>query len=155
MKYNKIIESVSETYNFNNKNNVIFLNTGDVFNNKIINHPEFSVKKLPGQAKKSIKNNDLLYSEIRPQNKHFSLVNLNNPEDYVVSTKLMVLRLKNDNYLMKYVYYSLTNPTMLSKLQHIAEFRSGTFPQITFDEIAKLDLPEISLSEQQHIVDTI
>ncbi|ONG04043.1 hypothetical protein BWR13_22695 [Escherichia coli] len=55
-------------------------------------------------------------------------------EDYVVSTKLMVLRAKNGvNPLLPYFILTLENN--IKKLQRIAELRSGTFPQITFREL--------------------
>ena len=114
MRLREILDSVSDTYNFKENSNVIFLNTGDILSGKFL-HSNYSESKfLPGQAKKSIKNNDILFSEIRPANQRFALVDVSNPE----------------------------------------ESRSGTFPQITFSEIQMLDIPELSLDEQKHIVDT-
>lgn len=154
MRLKEILDSVSDTYNFKENSNVIFLNTGDILSGKFL-HSNYSESKfLPGQAKKSIKNNDILFSEIRPANQRFALVDVSNPEDYVVSTKLMVLRCNNPQYSVKYVYSFLTQPKVLSELQTLAESRSGTFPQITFSEIQMLDIPELSLEEQKHIVDT-
>lgn len=154
MRLREILDSVSDTYNFRENSNVIFLNTGDILSGKFL-HSNYSENKfLPGQAKKSIKNNDILFSEIRPANQRFALVDVSNPEDYVVSTKLMVLRCKNPQYSVRYVYSFLTQPKVLSELQTLAESRSGTFPQITFSEIQMLDIPELSLEEQKHIVDT-
>lgn len=86
-----VVKNISETYKFTDSQ-VIFLNTSDVYNNKILHSTYSSPDILPGQAKKRIKNGDLLFSEIRPVNKRFSIVNVYNPERYVVSTKLMVLR---------------------------------------------------------------
>ena len=154
MRLKYVLDSISDTYNFKNKNRVIFLNTGDIQSGKFLHSDYSETKFLPGQAKKSIKNNDILFSEIRPANQRFALVNLKNPEDYVVSTKLMVLRCKNPAYNTEYIYAFLTQPKILSELQALAESRSGTFPQITFNEIQMLDIPEITLAEQSHIVDT-
>ncbi len=155
MRLKYVLDSISDTYNLKNKNKVVFLNTGDIQSGKFL-HSDYSDSKfLPGQAKKSIKNNDILFSEIRPANQRFALVNLRNPEDYVVSTKLMVLRCNNPSYSVEYVYAFLTQPKILAELQTLAESRSGTFPQITFSEIQMLDIPEISLAEQSHIVDIL
>ena len=154
MLIKNILTSVSDTYNFINKDKVIFLNTGDVSKGKILNNNFIDIALLPGQAKKSIKYNDLLYSEIRPINKHYALVNINNPENYVVSTKLMVLRNKNANYDMNYLYQFLISDKVINNLQALAESRSGTFPQITYEILSMLQVPDISLEEQQHIVNT-
>lgn len=156
MKYkiSDLIDSVSSKYDFSNKTKVIFLNTSDVDDGSIINHNYSRVDALPGQAKKSIKNGDILFSEIRPANKRFAFVNNVDEEKYVVSTKLMVLRNKNPNILnMRYFYYFLTSPAMLRYLQQEAEARSGTFPQITFkDNLGILNIELPTTSEQETIV---
>lgn len=154
MRLKYILNSISDTYSFANNPKVIFLNTGDIFAGKILRSTYSDSAYLPGQAKKRIVNDDILFSEIRPANQRFALVNVVNPEDYVVSTKLMVLRCFNPNYEVKYVYDYLTQPRILEELQTLAESRSGTFPQITFGEIENLEIPDISIEEQRHIVDT-
>ena len=75
MKYRlgELIESVSKTYDLKNKKSVTFVKTGDVFDGSISGN-ETKIKDLPGQAKKSIELNDILFSEIRPKNKRFALV---------------------------------------------------------------------------------
>jgi len=55
VKLGDVVRNVSETYSFNNDNNeVVFLNTSDIYAGKVINHEIFRVKNLPGQAKKKI-----------------------------------------------------------------------------------------------------
>jgi len=138
----KICEPISETYDFTDRSNVIFLNTGDILDNRFLHNNLSNVAGLPGQAKKKIQFNDILFSEIRPQNKRFALVNFENTEKYVVSTKLMVIRAKQD-VSPSYLYLILTSREALDYFQILAESRSGTFPQITFDTIAhyKIRLP--------------
>ena len=155
IKLNEIVESVSITYDFSKTKEVIFLNTGDIQKGKILVSSYSDVQHLPGQAKKTIKNGDILYSEIRPQNQRFCLVNVPNPQGYVVSTKLMVLRFKNNNYNPDFVYQYITQDTVVNKLQILAESRSGTFPQITFSELGSIEIPEYSFADQQHIVNIL
>ena len=155
MLLKNILSSISDTYNFKQNSNVIFLNTGDILAGKFLHANYSDAKTLPGQAKKRIQKNDMLFSEIRTANKRFALVNVDKPQDYVVSTKLMVLRCNNPYFLTEYVYSFLTQDGILQELQTIAESRSGTFPQITFDEIKSLDIPDVPLEKQQHIVDTV
>ena len=104
-------------------------------------------KKLPGQAKKRFKLNDILYSEIRPANKRYMLVNFDSSSS-VASTKLMVLRTK-ENVEVKYIYKFITNRDILNEFQAIAESRSGTFPQITFDSISGIEFYLPPLPEQR------
>jgi type I restriction enzyme S subunit len=87
---------------------------------------------MPGQAKKRVKRGDILFSEIRPQNRRYAVVR-GDAEDYVVSTKLMVLRRRNETHSVLRLYHYLTSEAFIRELQQAAEGRSGTFPQITFE----------------------
>ena len=140
-------ESVSITHDFK-KNTVIFLNTSDIYLGDFLHSIYGNVDGLPGQAKKTIKQFDILFSEIRPANGRWAFVEKEETDDYVVSTKLMVIRTKSARLHPKYLYYFLTAPETVSWLQVLAESRSGTFPQITFDQVAGLDLPLPPLDTQ-------
>ena len=49
-----VAESVSETFKFTDKD-VVFLNTSDIYDGKILNFTKTKPGLLPGQAKKRIK----------------------------------------------------------------------------------------------------
>jgi len=133
-----LVETVSKTFKFSEHQNVIFLNTSDILDGEFLNSTLVPSKGLPGQAKKTILKGDILFSEIRPANKRYAYVNFDS-EDYVVSTKLMVLRSKGifDNII---TYYILKSSDVLKELQSLAESRSGTFPQITYTELSKISV---------------
>lgn len=131
-----ICKSVSVTHKFD-KDKLVFLNTGDIEDGRFLHSNYMEVKDMPGQAKKTIAPGDILYSEIRPINRHFAYVNFPS-EDYVVSTKLMVIRAKG--FDTRRLYHFLTSKDILSELQMQAESRSGTFPQIRFDNVSKLPI---------------
>jgi len=135
-KLGNLCQSISKTHSYD-KNHLIFLNTGDIDNGKYLHARYSTVKEMPGQAKKSISKNDILYSEIRPINRHFAYVNFESP-DYVVSTKLMVIRAKGID--SRRLYHYLTSKDIIDILQLEAESRSGTFPQIRFENIQNLDI---------------
>lgn len=128
----ELIESHSRRHDFV-KDELIFFNTSDILNGDFLHSNYSDVAGMPGQAKKSIRKNDILYSEIRPVNRRFALVRID-AEDYVVSTKLMVLRVIDSKINHLRIYQFLTYPKFINKLQRAAEGRSGTFPQITFEE---------------------
>jgi type I restriction enzyme, S subunit len=149
-KLGQLVDTISETYKFKGSDEeVIFLNTSDIGFGKILNHSKAYAKNLPGQAKKKIKNGDLLFSEIRPANHRYALVK-DISDNYVVSTKLMVLR-SNGKIDSSFLMYFLTQHNTLDYLQVIAESRSGTFPQITFAQLSDLDLYIPPLPEQRAI----
>ena len=128
----EVCESFSKTHRFD-KARLIFLNTSDIYEGKILLHDYSDINKMPGQAKKEITNGDILFSEIRPANKRYAIVKEKHPEDFVVSTKLMVLRMRDKSYSNLKLYFYLTLPEVLDDLQKQADGSSGTFPQITFD----------------------
>ena len=139
-----LIESVSITHSFPS-DKIVFLNTSDIYLGDVLVHEPVDVKSLPGQAKKTIQKHDILFSEIRPANRRWAYVNFD-ADNYVVSTKLMVLRSKNI-LSQAFIYFYLTNPQTVDWLQLLAESRSGTFPQITFDQLKdlKINIPSDSI----------
>lgn len=132
VKLGDLIMPVSETYH-GSDDKVVLINTSDVFNGKITNNCLVDNINLAGQFKKTFRKNDILFSEIRPANKRFALVGEDDCSHYIASTKLMVLRKFSDEADLRYVYSVITSDETLLDLQHLAESRSGTFPQITFD----------------------
>ena len=137
-KLGNLCQSISKTHSFS-KNSLIFLNTGDISNGRFLHNTYSTIKDMPGQAKKSISRNDILYSEIRPINRHFAYVNFDSP-DYVVSTKLMVIRAKEIDSWRLYHYLTSKDIIDILQLEAEAESRSGTFPQIRFENIQHLDI---------------
>lgn len=135
---NELVESISETYPLKKVEKVIFLNTGDILDGQFLHENYSEIKSLPGQAKKSIKKGDILFSEIRPQNKRYAYVNFDGKE-HVVSTKLMVLRAIGSVSSI-FTYFFLKQQASIDYLQLMAETRSGTFPQITFDVLSTITL---------------
>jgi type I restriction enzyme S subunit len=128
----------STPFDFSKVQKVVFVNTGDVSNGEFL-HQNYSLKEgLPGQAKKAIYEDDILFSEIRPKNGRFAYVNFD-AKDYVVSTKFMVLRAIN-NISPRYLYQVLRQTETIEYFHVIAESRSGTFPQITFDSVKNYKL---------------
>lgn len=145
----EVCKNISRRFNFKEKENVVFVNTGDVLNGKFLHHERVSKEGLPGQAKKAVEFGDILYSEIRPANKRFALVDFDS-KDYVVSTKFMVLK-KNEDVDLDFLYLFLTSNKIIRAFQSHAEARSGTFPQITFDTISFDEILTPPLPEQKAI----
>ena len=153
MPVGEVCSSISDTYR-EKKNMVTLINTSDVLEGRVLNHERVPNSNLKGQFKKTFQRDDILYSEIRPQNRRFAYVDFS-PIDYIASTKLMVIRAKKDVVSPKYLYYFLKNSSTVAELQLLAETRSGTFPQITFSEVANLTIPVPSLAAQEVIVQTM
>lgn len=153
-KVENLIDSVSKKHTFPG-DKIIFLNTSDIEKGYVLHNNYSMIDSLPGQAKKSIQKGDILYSEIRPKNERFAYINFAS-DDYVVSTKLMVLRNKKPEILnTKYFYLYITSKNTIDYLQNLAESRSGTFPQITFSEVKNMVIDIPTLAVQNKIVNSI
>ena len=151
-KLGDVCESISDTYK-GNAPEVVLINTSDVLEGKCLNHEKTPNKDLKGQFKKTFQKNDILYSEIRPANKRFAYIDFE-PTDYIASTKLMVIR-ASKKIDSQYLFYILKSQSMLNKLQMLAESRSGTFPQITFSELANLPVLIPSIYKQKEILSVL
>ena len=154
LKIKDIVHTISITHKFD-KDKLIAINTSDVENGIMHEGTLTAIKDLKGQFKKTVQKEDILFSEIRPANRRFALVTKDDCTDYVVSTKLMVLRKYNNEVDLRYFYYCLTNQPFLDMLQRKAENRIGSFPQITFDLLSEYAFPVPSLSEQEKIANII
>ena len=142
--------TVSQTYK-GNDSEVVLINTSDVENGDILNHESVANTNLKGQFKKTFQKNDILYSEIRPANRHYAFVDIDETCNYIASTKLMVIR-PNEDVNPHYLYHILTNPELIKEMQHLAETRSGTFPQITFEsELSTYQIPLLPKEEQDKL----
>lgn len=149
-----LCSTMSETYKGINES-VILVNTSDVLDGKILNHRLVKNRKLKGQFKKTFRKNDILYSEIRPENKRFAFVDFDNTSNYIASTKLMVLR-HNDAVLPEFLFLLLKSNNIIKELQHLAETRSGTFPQITFSsELAPMKVRIPNKKTQHQVISLI
>lgn len=145
----ELCSSISDTYK-GNAEKVVLINTSDVYDGKCTNHTLVENKQLRGQFKKTFKPNDILYSEIRPANRRFAYIDFDT-NNYIASTKLMVLRAK-EGVNPKYLYQILRGNSTINALQLLAESRSGTFPQITFSELSNIEVNIPSEDVQNMVV---
>ena len=153
-----LCETISITYKRKDRE-VVLVNTSDVLEGKVLNHKFVPNENLKGQFKKTFQKNDILYSEIRPANKRFAFIDFDNTDCYIASTKLMVLRPKMELVDPRFLYALLTSQALIDEMQHLAETRSGTFPQITFSsELApyRVKLPDLETQKKiVSLLDTI
>ena len=152
MTIGDLCDTISDTYHGDDEE-VVLINTSDVLEGKVLNHQVVENKNLKGQFKKTFKKNDILYSEIRPANKRYAFIDFEDTENYIASTKLMVLRPREDVVRPRFLLSFLSSKSVLEDLQQLAEMRSGTFPQITFSsELAPTPIDVPDLETQDRIV---
>lgn len=116
-----------------------YLDTSSITNNEIeeIQTLHLENDEIPSRAKRKVKHNDIIFSTVRPNLKHFGI--LKNPKhNMIVSTGFAVLTPTYPNVCGELVYLLITNEENLLSLQAIAEMSVSTYPGITPDDILKI-----------------
>ncbi len=119
----------------------LYLDTGNITENHIDELVEFGEKdQLPSRARRKIKNDSVIFSTVRPNQKHFGMMGFHKlPNNLLVSTGFAVLDHNNkcDPY---YLYYALTTDSNIEKLQMLAEQSVTSYPSITSDDIGNVEI---------------
>lgn len=138
-----------------NKNHsfINYIDTSSVHDGNLLN-VTFLDHGYPSRAQRELKIDDILISSVRPNLKHNYFVKSELP-NLIGSTGFIQIRLNNRNYSSKYIYYFLTSQKRVDYYSSIANFSQTTFPSFNKDVIENLEIPNISLNEQLHIVNTI
>lgn len=95
--------------------------------------------EIPSRAKRKVRLNDIVYSTVRPNLKHYGLIK-GEIDNVVVSTAFAVIRSNNPDISNELLYMWLIDDTNTELLQGIAEMSKGTYPSITNDNIQDLKI---------------
>lgn len=131
-----------------------YLDTGSIANNKIESLQLFDSAKLPSRAKRIVQNNDIIYSLVRPIQRHFGFIK-NPPENLIVSTGFCVITTNNAILDSKFLYYYLTLNEIIELLDMIAEASTSAYPAIRPFDIENLTIPLPPLTTQQKIAEIL
>ena len=131
-----------------------YLDTGSITNNKIESLQLFDSAKLPSRAKRIVQNNDIIYSLVRPIQRHFGFIK-NPPENLIVSTGFCVITTNNAILDSKFLYYYLTLNEIIELLDMIAEASTSAYPAIRPFDIENLTIPLPPLTIQQKIAEIL
>ena len=149
---------VKDIANFNPKgvkpaDFINYIDTSSVEEGRLIDVQSLS-KDIPSRAQRVVALNDILISSVRPNLKHNYFVD-RVIEHCIASTGFIQIRVTSNNVLPRFLYYYLTEDSKVCQYQTIAETSQSTFPSFNKDVIENLDFPDISLQDQQHIVDIL
>ena len=129
---------------------ILYLDTGSITEGKVESLQNYKLSEAPSRAKRLVKQNDIVYSTVRPIQKHFGFIN-NPPENLVVSTGFSVIETKNEYAEPKFIYYYLTSADVVEILDVIAEGSTSAYPSVKPSDIENLDILLPSLHEQKAI----
>ena len=131
---------------------VMYLDTGSITENHIDDIQLFSLPydELPSRARRKVKHNDIVFSTVRPNQKHFGI--LKHPADnLLVSTGFTVISAKPGIADPDYVYYYLTQSELIDYLQSVAEQSVSAYPSLKSSDIEEIEIALPSIAEQKRI----
>ena len=122
---------------------ILYLDTSNITNNRINELKELDLEndEIPSRARRKVKNNDIIFSTVRPALKHYGIIK-NLPENLIVSTGFAVFRVKELNLFSELIYSLLTDEKSVNFLQAKAEMSVSTYPSVTSDDIMNLDFAQ-------------
>lgn len=147
IKINQNNYSNIDSYEFVN-----YLDTGNITNNTInkIQFINLNYQKLPSRAKRKVNYNSIIYSMVRPNQRHFGIIK-SVPNNFLVSTGFAVIDVDKNLCDADYIYYYLTQNKVIEKLQSIAEQSVSTYPSIKPSDLENMNIILPSLEKQKKI----
>lgn len=135
---------------------VNYLDTGNITDNIIdsIQYIDVKKEKLPSRARRKVRHNSIIYSTVRPNQRHFGIIK-SQPEHFLVSTGFAVIDVDEDILDADFLYYMLTQATFVEALHVIAEQSTSTYPAIKVSDIEDLEIDVPNITTQRKIADIL
>lgn len=124
-----------------------YLDTGNITENTLheVQYIDLDVQKLPSRAKRKVKSNSIIYSTVRPNQLHYGIIK-EVPQNFLVSTGFAVIDIDPRKAVADYIYYYLTQKSIIEHLHAVAEQSVSTYPSIKMSDIENIEikLPDIN-----------
>ena len=145
--FNKFLYSEKEGWNFVN-----YLDTGNITKNKIeaIQYIDLLTESLPSRAKRKVKNSNIIYSSVRPNQLHYGYIKTQ-PNNFLVSTGFVVIDVDEKIADSQFIYYFLIQNNITNYLHSIAEQRVSAYPSIKSSDLADVEINLPNLATQKKI----
>ncbi|MBW2664279.1 MAG: restriction endonuclease subunit S [Deltaproteobacteria bacterium] len=139
-KLRAAITSNVQTINKDYPHNTIqYLDTGSITCGKVDSFQKLLLVDAPSRAKRLVKRNDIVYSTVRPIQRHYGFIT--NPlPNLVVSTGFSVIETKTNLAEPLFIYYYLTSTEIVEILDVIADGSTSAYPSLKPSDIENLDI---------------
>ena len=133
-----------------------YLDTGNITKNNV---EEIQVlvpgtDKIPSRARRKVSVDDIIYSTVRPNQRHYGIIKNSDPQ-MLVSTGFVVLTVDQSIADPDYIYYFLTQDDIVERLQAIGEQSTSAYPSIKPTDIEELEIDLPPLMQQKAIGRTL
>lgn len=121
---------------------VNYLDTSSITDGIIseVQHIDPSTEKLPSRARRIISANDVVFSTVRPNQRHFGII-CEPMSNMLASTGFAVVRSKHPYVSNELLYLCLTENSFVEKMQQLAEQSTSTFPSIKPSDLGTCEIP--------------
>lgn len=121
---------------------VNYLDTSSITDGTIseIQHICPKTEKLPSRARRKVQKGDIVYSTVRPNQRHFGIISSPLP-NMLVSTGFAVIRSKQPQICNELIYLLITDSNFIEKMQQLAEQSTSTFPSIKPSDLGTCLIP--------------
>ncbi len=131
-----------------------YLDTGSISNNNIDKLQDFNLWDAPSRAKRLVENEDIIYSSVRPNQRHYGFIE-NPAENLVVSTGFVVIKTDKKELYPKFLYYLLSSDELTEYLHTIAEASTSAYPSLKPSDIEALEVAFPAINEQKAIAEVL
>lgn len=148
-----------------NRSNVIFtkdqmvdyLDTGNLTEGVIDSLTKVRYDEAPSRAQRAVQKNTILYSTVRPNLKHYGILEERNP-NMVVSTGFATIDIKEnkkEEIDAHFLYYLITQPWVTEHLHTIAQSSVSSYPSISPNDIGNLEFRFPRIDDQRRIASVL
>jgi type I restriction enzyme S subunit len=109
---------------------------------------------LPTRARRKVQPGDIVYSTVRPNQNHYGIIKQPLP-NMLVSTGFAVIRGVQGECDTRFLYYYLTQLTIIDYLHSVGENSTSAYPSVRPTDIESLDICLPPLSIQMRIADIL
>ena len=119
-----------------------YLDTGNITDGVIssIQKIDLGQDELPSRARRKVKAGDVVFSTVRPNQRHFGILHSPLP-NMLVSTGFTVIRSNKTDISNELIYLLLSDSSFVEKMQQIGEQSVSSYPSVKPTDIATCQIP--------------
>ncbi len=153
MKLGQLVEinarSITNDFSFEE---IEYIDTSSVTKNRFEHLQKLKFSEAPSRAKRIVQNGDTIFSTVRPIQRHLGFIKNARPNT-IASTGFVVLTPKK--IYPEFLYYYLSQDSIIYYLNGIAETTTTTFPAFRPDTLADLEVEIPDDIQIQHRIASI
>jgi len=118
-----------------------YLDTGNITRGKVAEIQTLvpGIDAIPSRARRKVQVNDIIYSTVRPNQRHYGIIKTHDP-NMLVSTGFVVITVDTRIADPDFIYYFLTQDDVVETLEAIGEQSTSAYPSIKPVDIENLEV---------------